>query len=458
VEIYTKVITIGDNPVVTLISVDTAYCGLDSLQLSASGSGNFNWTPNINIIGANTATPLVYPTTATRYTVTLTNSFGCSKSDSVLVTPKFDLNNAITASATNICEEDTLQLNGSSNKTNNLSWQWSPPGSLATPTAQNTVAYPTTTTNYTLTTRWGANCIATATRNIVVKPLAIPNAGPDDALCNGQASVLLNASGGDTYQWTPTAGLSNPNIANPVAAPSTTTTYTVAVGVTGCAKTRVDSMVLTVRTLPAISTTNDTLICYIDTLQLNTTGTGNFSWTPNYMISNTNISDPLVSPDVPTTYHVRLTDNFGCYRDDSVFVDVRTTVTLNAGADTTVCQGDAFVINTVSDGLAYQWTPATYLNFNNVKNPVATPLSSITYNVVASIGKCSNQDNITINVVPYPVANAGPDKSICLGFSTQLNASGGSSYAWSPANFLSDRFAQNPSVINPPAAYVTLFL
>ncbi len=72
--------------------------------------------------------------------------------------------------------------------------------------------------------------------------------------------------------------------------------------------------------------------------------------------------------------------------------------------------------------------------------------------MVASIGKCSNQDDITLTVVPYPVANAGPDKNICLGFSTQLNASGGNSYAWSPANFLSDRFAQNPLVTNPPAS------
>ncbi len=368
VEVYTKPITIGDNPVVSLLSVDTAYCGLDSLQLTATGMGGFNWTPNINIIGANTATPLVFPAVPTRYTVTLTNAFGCSKSDSVLVTPKFDLSNSITASTLNICEEDTLQLNGSTNKTNNISWQWSPPGSVATPTLQNTLAYPAVTTNYTLTTRWGAHCVSTATQNIVVKPLATPNAGPDDALCNGQASVQLNATGGDTYQWTPAAGLSNPNIANPVASPNTTTTYTVTVGVTGCAKTRVDSMVLTVRTLPAINTTNDTIICYIDTLQLNTTGIGNFSWTPNYMISNTSIPDPLVSPDVPTTYYVRLTDNFGCYREDTVFVDVRTTVSLNAGADTTICQADPIILNPVSDGLRYQWTPSTYLDFDNIKN------------------------------------------------------------------------------------------
>ena len=444
-------ITISDNPIVTLISIDTAYCGLDSLQLNASGAGNFNWTPLTNIINANTATPSVYPTTPTRYTVTLTNSFGCFKSDSVLVTPKFDLSNAITANPVIICEEDTIQISGSSNKINNLSWQWSPGATVENTTLQSTRAYPSVTTNYTLTTTWGAHCTSTASQNIVVKPLAIPNAGPDDALCNGQASVQLNASGGNTYQWSPTTGLSNPNIANPIASPPATTTYTVAVGVTGCTKTRVDSMVLRVRTLPIINATNDTLICFIDTLQLNATGTGNFMWTPNYMISNTNVANPLVSPDVPTTYNVRLSDNFGCYRNESVFVDVRTSVSLSAGADTTVCQTDAFLLNPVSDGLYYQWTPATYLNNAYIKNPVATPPNTITYQVIASIGKCSSQDDVTITVVPYPVPDAGPDRSICSGFSTQLNASGGSNYAWSPATFLSNRFSPNPDVINPTA-------
>ena len=444
-------ITLSDNPIVTLISIDTAYCGLDSLQLNASGAGNFNWTPLTNIINANTATPSVYPTTPTRYTVTLTNSFGCFKSDSVLVTPKFDLSNAITANPVIICEEDTIQISGSSNKMNNLSWQWLPGATVENTTLQSTRAYPSVTTNYTLTTTWGAHCTSTASQNIVVKPLAIPNAGPDDALCNGQASVQLNASGGNTYQWSPTTGLSNPNIANPIASPPATTTYTVAVGVTGCTKTRVDSMVLRVRTLPIINATNDTLICFIDTLQLNATGTGNFMWTPNYMISNTNVANPLVSPDVPTTYNVRLSDNFGCYRNESVFVDVRTSVSLNAGADTTVCQTDAFLLNPVSDGLYYQWTPATYLNNAYIKNPVATPPNTITYQVIASIGKCSSQDDVTITVVPYPVPDAGPDRSICSGFSTQLNASGGSNYAWSPATFLSNRFSPNPDVINPTA-------
>ncbi len=54
------------------------------------------------------------------------------------------------------------------------------------------------------------------------------NAGPDQSIWLGQ-SAQLQASGGATYWWQPSTGLSNPRVANPVAWPKETTTYTVTV-------------------------------------------------------------------------------------------------------------------------------------------------------------------------------------------------------------------------------------
>lgn len=443
-------VVIAPPPTLNLMPRDTAYCGLDSLQLTATGIGVFSWIPLTNIIGANTGTPLVFPTTQTKYVVSL-NAAGCISKDSLTVTPKLDLTNAITGISP-ICEEDTITLNGSSNYAANVSWQWSPVASVEFATQQNTRVFPSVTTNYILTTTWGQHCTSVANKNIIVRPLAIPNAGPDVAICGGQQSVQLSAGGGNTYQWSPATGLSNANIANPVASPGTTTVYTVAVGVTGCAKTRADSLIVNVRALPLLASINDTLICNIDTLQLTTIGTGNFNWSPNYMISNTAIGSPLVSPDVPTTYFVRLSDAFGCHSDDTVFVDVKDHVTLFAGNDTTICQTDGFRINTFGDALHYKWTPATYLNSDTAKQPFTIPLTSTTYHVVANIGKCQSQDDIDIKVVPYPVANAGLDNTICPGFSAQLNASGGSSYLWSPVTFLNNRSIANPVSIRPNAS------
>jgi gliding motility-associated-like protein len=447
----TSTVTISDPPAVDVFPADTIYCGLDSLQLTATGTGSFNWTPNTNIIGANTATPLVFPTVLTKYFATLTNAAGCSSKDSITVTPKMDLSNTI-AGPTPICEEDTITLNGSSNYGTNISWQWSPAATVESPTNSTTRAFPLVTTNYILTTRWGNHCVATANKLITVKPLAIPNAGLSPTICGGQQSAQLNASGGNTYTWSPPTGLNNPNIANPVASPSVTTVYTVSVGVTGCSKTRDDSLIVNVIALPALTLLNDTLICNIDTLQLTTTGTGNYNWAPNYMISNTAISSPLVSPDVPTKYFVTLTDGYGCNGVDSVFVDVKDHVTLFAGNDTTICQTDGFLINTLSDALHYKWIPATYLDYDTLKRPFARPLSTTTYSVVGNIGKCQSNDDIEIKVAPYPAANGGLDTTLCPGFSVQLNATGGSSYLWTPVTFLNNRNIPNPFSTTPSAS------
>ncbi len=441
-------VTVGNPPPIVMLFRDTSYCALDTVQLNASGTGNFSWSPTSFMTGANTATPLVFPPTPTKYYVTL-DANGCISRDSVTVNPVNNLTASVTGPS-NICEEDTVTLNGSTNHSP-VSWQWSNPSTLSAPTSQQTNAFPATTTNYTLTVRWGNNCIATAPKTINVKPLAVLVVSPDTSICTGSGGVPISASGGDTYAWTPAAGLSNPNIANPVARPTVTTTYKVAVGVTGCARLREDTIMVTVRTLPELTVTNDTLICSTDTLQLTGTGTGNFTWTPNYNISSLSGPAPLVSPDVPTWYYTTLTDVFGCQSRDSVFVDVKQFVTLDAGNDTTVCRTDGFFLNVNSDALSYKWTPSSYLDRDDVKRPFTTPLATIKYYVVGNIGKCQSRDSVTLTVVPYPRAAAGNDTTVCLGTSGQLQASGGSSYFWSPSTFLSSVNIPNPVVTNPTA-------
>ncbi|MEM9821453.1 MAG: SdrD B-like domain-containing protein, partial [Bacteroidota bacterium] len=76
-------------------------------------------------------------------------------------------------------------------------------------------------------------------------------AGPNVSICENTQAQLF-ASGGTTYNWTPTTGLSDPAIANPAAMPNTTTTYFVEVSdVFGCMST--DSVTVTVLPVPSIT-------------------------------------------------------------------------------------------------------------------------------------------------------------------------------------------------------------
>ena len=100
----------------------------------------------------------------------------------------------------------------------------------------------------------------------------------------------------------------------------------------------------------------DTLICLNDRLQLMAQGTGIFSWSPAINITNINTATPTVAPTTSTTYYVSMDDN-GCINNDSVHVNVVDHVTLEAMADTVICQGDEIRLNINSDGLLYSWTP-----------------------------------------------------------------------------------------------------
>jgi PKD repeat protein len=204
---------------------------------------------------------------------------------------------------------------------------------------------------------------------------------------------------------------------------------------------------------PTILVSNDTLICSIRYPSIECCRAGTITWSPNYMISDVNVPNPLVSPDVPTKYYVTLNSAPGCSNTDSVLVNVKTFVTLNAGPDTTICLTDTIRLNPLSDALSYRWTPTASLNNANIKNPIARPTGNITYSVTANIGKCQASDAINISTVPYPTIVTSIDTAICYGDHAQLSASGGIDYRWIPATGLSDSRIANP-VASPTTSTV----
>jgi len=213
----------------------------------------------------------------------------------------------------------------------------------------------------------------------------------------------------------------------------------------GCVDTVIKAITIIDRppiTLPF----RDTLICDIDTLQLSASGSGAFSWAPNYNIISANTATPLVYPKTTTWYKVQLDDN-GCINSDSVRIRVVSKVTLVVRPDTTYCAGDGVQLYATTDGLQFSWTPNTDLSDPNIVNPLANPLGNTTYQLTARIGKCSSTDEVTLFPVPYPFVNAGPDQMICYNTQTQLNGNVvASNFFWKPQGSLS-----NPNVLDPVA-------
>lgn len=248
---------------------------------------------------------------------------------------------------------------------------------------------------------------------------------------------------GDIATLADTSHIRNPQWT--FATPGTKTAHLIVTNSKGCTGTA--DVTFDVLDKPAITLAfRDTLICRNDALQLNATGTGNFSWTPLINIINPNTGNPTVSPTSTTTYYVTLTDH-GCVNTDSVRVRVVNSVTLRAINDTTICKGDAIQLGATSDGLQFSWTPVANLDNPNIINPTAITNNTTTYTVVATIGGCTATDQVVVTTVPYPGANAGPPQTICYNTSAQLNGSiVGIRFEWQPTSYLN-----NPNILNPIA-------
>ncbi len=193
-----------------------------------------------------------------------------------------------------------------------------------------------------------------------------------------------------------------------------------------------------------------------------------YTWTcntPPCGLSCVNCPNPVANPTDTTTYYLMVTDQNGCTSLlDSMVVNVLPKPIVDAGADTAICATPAPCVvlqPSVSNGYGpytYQWIPGTGLNNATIANPCARPDTSTIYALVVtdlSTGCTSDfttTDTLsTVEVVvnPLPIADAGPNRIICDGDTTQLQGLGYNAgplyeFQWSPITGLSSYTQASP--------------
>ena len=202
--------------------------------------------------------------------------------------------------------------------TGGIEYLWDDP---AGSTTSEITVFPTETTTYNVTVTDGI-CTDVAQVTVTVNQLPTPDAGADVEFCEGE-DVQLMATGGVSYEWSPATGLSNPNIFNPIASPTETTTYTVTVtDANGCMNT--DEVTITVHEnldASAIAVEHD--FCEDGSGEATVTvlnGTGPFTieWqttegTEAGNASLLSIGDYTITGlNGGTTYCIQVTDSNGC--------------------------------------------------------------------------------------------------------------------------------------------------
>jgi len=313
-------VTIIDKPPINLAFKDTLICSIDTLAIPATGNGIFSWTPNYNILFANTSTPSVYPKISTWYKVDLDDN-GCKNTDSV----RIRVVNNVTLSArpdTIICKADNVQLGAN---TDGLKFSWTPVLNLSNPSIINPIANPAVTTTYQIKSSIG-KCSAIDDVTIFVVPYPFADAGADISVCFKSPAQLNGIAIGSNYYWRPQGSLSNANILNPIATPSVTTKYILTVTDTlGCPKPGYDTVLVTV--LPKVNAFagRDTAIVAGQPLQLNATGGESYLWTPPFGLNNVRVGNPVArlngNPD-SIRYKVYVTDANNCLDSATILVKI----------------------------------------------------------------------------------------------------------------------------------------
>jgi len=121
-----------------------------------------------------------------------------------------------------------------------------------------------------------------------------------------------------------------------------------------------------------------------------------------------------------------------------------------------LCEGATLLLSVMGND-QYQWTGVNGFTAagNTVSIPAILPAQSGFYYVQASNGtSCAARDSVLVTIYPKAaLVNAGPDKSILQGETTQLDGSvmdSTISYNWSPTTNMTDINSLTPKV-SPPA-------
>lgn len=265
--------------------------------------------------------------------------------------------------------------------------------------------------------------------------------------CDGSATaVAIGGTLSYSYSWT-SGGTTSTETG--LCAGTETVTVTDAMGCTA-------TLDITITEPAAIVVTIDSQvdpICFGDfngSIDITVTGGAGgftFSWTgPNGFTSG---NEDLANIE-SGTYDLIVTDLNGCQNSISVTLGAQIPVIADAGADTASCVGDTVCL-VGTGGTSYEWWDSTMTTLLSTSDTLCiSPLvGSNNFILIAFDGPCQDLDTVNVTGHPLPNADAGPDISALQDATVVIggNPTGpsGSTYEWTPSNFLDDTTVANPT-------------
>jgi len=370
---------------------------------------------------------------------------------------------------TTICAMHSVILHANGSNYSTIHWFTSGDGTFSNTSIPNPVYYPGSTdiSNGTLLlSAWVyglpecSSAIAKDTLVLLIHPYPTANAGNNDTICSTQtislngiaqfySSILWRTSGDGHFD--------NSHILNPVYTPGMSDktsgqahlTLTVHGTLQCLADTISDDMLLYIEPLPMANAGNDDTICETMTYRLSgiSQHASSVSWTTtgDGSFDNPTILNPYYSPG-PTDKiagNVRLVlTAFGTLhcnseiRHDTMHLLINRLPIVFAGNDDTICTNQSFSIYaTAQRQSSLDWASSGDGTFSNIHSLTSIyypgPNDKIAGQVWLKLTawgtlKCipdNVKDSLLLNILPMPVAYAGPDTLSCPNVPIPLNGS-----------------------------------
>lgn len=291
------------------------------LQTTDSLATSVQWQPSIGLSDANSLSPTdtALSLGSIKYIVSASTNHGCLATDSVtiigLAVPLITLN----ADTLFICEGKSTPLVASA--ANAASYLWYPSKGLSNSIIATPVAKPDSTITYRVQVTGTDKCISTDSVYINVKQLPAFAITPTSAsICNGD-SVLITASGGNSYLWK--EAVRYPDSTANYVNPTVSTIYTVLVQDTICAVKTPLSVNVSVNNPPVITLqkSND-IDCIVTTATLTAYGADKYIWMNIDSTPISNYDTAIVAPYQTSRYLIKAFASDGCITDTTITVNV----------------------------------------------------------------------------------------------------------------------------------------
>ncbi|MCD6069146.1 MAG: hypothetical protein K0S33_3972 [Bacteroidetes bacterium] len=374
---------------------------VDNVVLNGTATNmNYAWTSAPAGFTSAMQNPVdVVPTASTSYSVTVSNTFGCSASATTSVTvnavPTVSLGNDTALCAVGL----PVTLNAGNAGAGFL---WSTTATTQTISVNAGGSYHVAVTD-------ANGCVGRDTLVVTANPAPVVALGTDTIRCGG--SVTLDAANaGSTYEW-------NDMTTAQMLTVTASGTYSVVVtDANGCEGS--DVIDVTINDIPVVSLGNDTALCSAGlplTLDAGNAG-ADFLW-------STTATTQTISANAGGSYDVVVTGTNGCVGKDTLTVTVNASPVVALGTDTIRC-GGSVTLDAGNAGSTYEWNDMT-----TAQTLVAT--TSGTYSVMVTDGNgCEGSDAIDVTINTIPTVTLGNDTTVCVGALTLDAGNAGADFLW----------------------------